>query len=129
MELRRLARENFVRILALVCLVIGLGDAGRLLGVSGGSGNPIEAIGVTGFILLAIFAIARLFAGVGLWINSSWGGVLLVGATGAELALYFWGSPYVDLSTPGLAVRIALLVGILGFLGVRALRIRQHVHD
>lgn len=129
MDFRRLARENFVRILALVCLVIGLSDAARLLGVSGGGAGPLQAMGTTGFVLLAIFAVSRLFAGVGLWINSSWGGVLLVGATLAELGLYFSGSPYVDIGMPGLSVRIALLLGILGFLGVRTLRARRHVHD
>ena len=63
-------------------------------------------------MLLGIFSLARLFAGVGLWLKASWGAVLLVGSTTAELALYLAGSPDIRMSAFGFAVRIVLLVAI-----------------
>ena len=70
---------RYVRIVAIIALLLGLNDASRLLGVSTGAQSPIQLLGVTGFIYLAIFAMAQLFASVGLWIRSSWGAVLLSG--------------------------------------------------
>jgi ABC-type transport system involved in cytochrome c biogenesis permease subunit len=82
-------------------------------------------MGLTAFVWLAIFALARLFAAVGLWIKASWGGVLLVGATGVELALYLSGSRDVQMSLFGFVVRVILLASIalvllLGFRMKRA---------
>lgn len=103
----------YIRIVALISLMLGLSDAGRLLGVNLGSVSPISTLGVTGFVYLAIFAAARLCAAVGLWIKASWGAVLLLGSTGAELALYLAGSPDVRLTAFGFAVRLVLLASIL----------------
>jgi uncharacterized membrane protein (DUF2068 family) len=103
----------YIRIVALISLLLGLSDAGRLLGVNLGSVSPISTLGVTGFVYLAIFAAARLCAAVGLWIKASWGAVLLLGSTGAELALYLAGSPDVRMSAFGFAVRLVLLASIL----------------
>lgn len=103
----------YVRIVAIISLALGLNDAARLLGVNLGAVSPISTMGVTGFVYLAIFASARLFAAVGLWIKASWGAVLLVGATGVELALYLLGNPDVTMSAVGFAVRLVLLASIL----------------
>jgi hypothetical protein len=70
-------------------------------------------LGPAGFIYLGIFSAARLFAGVGLWLKASWGAVLLVGATVAEMTLYIAGSPDIRMSAFGFAVRIVLLAAIL----------------
>jgi len=103
----------YIRIVAIISLLLGLNDAARLLGVTLGPVSPITALGMTGFVYLAIFSLARLFAAVGLWIKASWGAVLLVGATAAELALYLAGNPDVQMSALGFAVRVVLLVSIL----------------
>lgn len=103
----------YVRIVAIISLMLGLSDAGRLLGVNLGSVSPISTFGVTGFTYLAIFAAARLSAAVGLWIKASWGAVILVGATVAELALYLAGNPDIRMSAFGFAVRVVLLASIL----------------
>lgn len=103
----------YIRIVALISLMLGLSDAGRLLGVNSGAVSPLSTLGVSGFVYLAIFALARLSAAVGLWIRASWGAVLLVGATGAELALYLMGSPDVQMSAFGFAVRLVLLASIV----------------
>ena len=103
----------YIRIVAIISLLLGLNDAARLLGVNLGAISPISVMGMTGFVYLAIFALARLFAAVGLWIKASWGAVLLVGATVAELALYLLGNPDIAMTAFGFAVRVVLLVAIL----------------
>jgi uncharacterized membrane protein (DUF2068 family) len=103
----------YIRIVAIISLLLGLNDAARLLGVQLGSVSPITTLGMTGFVYLAIFALTRLFAAVGLWIKASWGAVLLVGATSIELLLYLFGNPDVQMSAFGFAVRLVLLASIL----------------
>ncbi len=120
---------RYVRIVAIIALLLGLSDAARLLGVTGGAGDsPIAVLGVTGFTYLAVFALARLFAAVGLWIRASWGAVLLVGATGIELAMYLMGSRDVEMSPIGFAVRLVLLVSII-LVFVLSFRFRERAHD
>ena len=105
---------RYVRIVAIIALLLGLNDASRLLGVTSGRAKPDRRCsGASGFIYLAIFALARLFAAVGLWIRASWGAVLLVGATGVELGMYLLGSRDVQMSALGFAVRLVLLVSIV----------------
>ena len=103
----------YIRIVAVISLMLGLNDAARLLGVGLGEVSPIATMGMTGFVYLAIFSLARLFAAVGLWIKASWGAVLLVGSTAVELALYLLGNPDVRMAALGFAVRLVLLASIL----------------
>ena len=125
MDLRSETANYSIRVVALISLFLGLNDAARLLGVSLPSGqSPIATLGVAGFVYLAVFALARLFAAVGLWIKAPWGAVLLVGATGAELALYLLGNPDVRMTTAGFGVRVVLLLAIL-MVFVLGLRIRS----
>lgn len=112
----------FVRIIAIVSLLLGLNDAARLLGVNAGAISPLATLGTAGFVYLAVFCLARLFAAVGLWIRASWGGVLLVGATAIELALYLSGNPDVQMTAFGFGLRLALVAAILA---VFVLRVRQ----
>lgn len=129
MDIKVFVRDNFVRFLALVCLAIGLADAGHLVGVSGGSVNPLVAMGVPAFVLLSIFTMARLFAAIGLWINASWGAALLIGATAVELGLVFSFSRHVTLSLTELVIRLALLIAMVMFLVMRYLSLREQMHD
>lgn len=116
----------YIRVVAIISLLLGLNDAARLLGVNLGPVSPIATMGMTGFVYLAIFALARLFAAVGLWIKASWGAVLLVGATSVELLLYLLGNTDVRMSAFGFAVRLVLLVAILiiFILSIRSSRAR-----
>ena len=116
----------YIRIVAIISLLLGLNDAARLLGVNLGAVSPIATLGMTGFVYLAIFCLSRLFAAVGLWIKASWGAVLLVGSTGVELILYVIGNADVRMSAIGFAVRLVLLAAILVIfiLGVRLRRAR-----
>jgi uncharacterized membrane protein (DUF2068 family) len=114
---------RYVRIVAIIALLLGLSDAARLLGVNASTESPISVLGVVGFTYLAIFAVARLFAAVGLWIRASWGAVLLIGATTIELGMYLMGSRDVQMSALGFAVRLVLLILVL------SLRFRERAHD
>jgi hypothetical protein len=128
MELRSETITRLTRLVAVVALLLGLSDAARLLGVSLGSISPISVMGVPAFILLGVFGSARLFAAVGLWLRASWGAVLLVGATVAELVLLLTGWGPVSVSAFGLGVRILLIASVaaLFLLGLRARRARVH---
>lgn len=103
----------YIRIVAIISLFLGLNDASRLLGIGMGDTSPLTTMGMYGFVYLSIFALARLFAAVGLWIRASWGAVLLVGSTAVELGLYLLGNPDVRMSALGFAVRLVLLASIL----------------
>jgi hypothetical protein len=126
MDLHGELSGRYIRVVAIISLLLGLNDASRLLGVSLGDQSPISVMGVAGFTYLAIFALARLFAAVGLWIKASWGAVLLVGATSAELIMYLMGNRDVEMSTFGFGVRLVLLIAILliFILGIRLRRTR-----
>lgn len=117
----------YIRIIAIIALMLGLNDASRLLGVNLGATSALDVMGMTGFVYLGIFCLARLFAAVGLWIKASWGAVLLVGANCIELALYVSGSPDVAMTTVGFAVRVLLVLAILVLvtLGIRTRRARS----
>jgi hypothetical protein len=119
---------RYLRIVAIIALLLGLSDAARLLGVSSGNVSPLEQLGASGFTYLAVFALARLFSSVGLWIRASWGAVLLVGATTVELLMYLMGNRDVQMSALGFAVRLVLLVSIV-LIFVLSLRFRERAHD
>ena len=127
MDLKGEVAGRYIRIVAIIALLLGLSDASRLLGVTTGNQSPLSLLGTTGFVYLTIFALSRLFAAVGLWIRASWGAVLLVGATGAELILYLLGSRDVQMSAFGFAVRLVLVVSIL-IIFLMSLRMRR-AHD
>jgi hypothetical protein len=128
MDFRSEPAGRYIRIVAIISLLLGLNDAARLLGVSQGAVSPIATLGATGFVYLSIFCLARLFAAVGLWIKASWGAVMLVGATGVELAMFLLGSKDVQMSTFGFGVRLVLLIAILliFILGIKWQRDRVH---
>ena len=119
----------YIRVVALLSLALGLSDAGRLLGVNLGATSPVAVLGPLGFVLLGIFAMSRLFAGVGLWLKASWGAVLLVGSTTAELILYLAGSADIRMTAFGFAVRIILLVAIIAIFGLSFRFSRQQAAD
>lgn len=121
--------DRITRTIALLALLTALLDAGRLLGIGSGGGNPISAFGVSGFILLGGFTIARLFAAVGMWIESNWGTAVLFLCTLAELLIFLSGVGRLDIGLIGFVLRLILLTGasLLLWLAFRAWR--QAVHD
>jgi hypothetical protein len=118
---------RYLRIVAIIALLLGLADAARLLGVSSGARSPIAELGTAGFAYLTVFCLARLFAAVGLWIRASWGAVLLGGATAVELGMYLFGNPDIRIDAFGFAIRLLLLVSVAA-LFVLSFRMRR-AHD
>lgn len=119
----------FARVLALVSLLIGLGDATRLLGLWDGASSPITTIGAMGFVLLTALCLARLFAAVGLWIHSSWGALLLSGSLLVEIGFYLSGSAWVSLSLWGFIFKTAALLATIALLAFSQILIRRQVID
>ena len=124
MDLKSVLAGRILKGIALVALLLGLADSARLLGVGAGPTSPIAVLGPTGLALLAVLAVSRLFAAVGLWIGASWGGVLLLGATSAELILFLTGNPNVQIDAVGFVVRLAL-VGAMLTMYVLSFRLRR----
>jgi hypothetical protein len=120
---------RYIRIVAIISLLLGLNDAARLLGVSQGAVSPVDTLGMTGFIYLSVFSLARLFAAVGLWIKASWGAVMLVGATLVELAMFLLGNKDLQMTTFAFAVRLVLLIAILLIFILGMKWDRERVHD
>ena len=129
MELTLELAGRYIRVVAIIALLLGLNDASRLLGVAGGEVSPLTTMGPAGFTYLALFALARLFAAVGLWIKASWGAVLLVAATGVELLMFLLGNRDIEMSGFGVAVRLVLLTAII-LVFVLSWRVnRARIHD
>jgi len=118
-----------LRGIALLTLFLGLSDASRLLGVSTGSINPVDQMGMSAFVYLGIFTVAHLFAAVGIWIRANWGNVLLVAVTFLELALYLSGNPNVQMGVVGFIVRLLILVAMLLIFFVAFRTRRAAIHD
>lgn len=116
MELRVEPAGIVARLLAVVSLVLGLGDAITLLGVESGDANPLALLGPAGFTVLAALCIARLFAAVGLWMQVRWGAVLLAGALAVEIALHLSGSLWVSLGLIGFLFKLVVLLATIGLL-------------
>jgi len=115
---------RYVRVLAIIALLLGLNDAARLLGVFSGESSPIAILGLKAFIYLALFTLTLLFAAVGLWIKASWGAVLLFASTGVELAMFLLGNKDVSMSALAFGLRVVLLAAVIA-LFVLNLRIRR----
>jgi len=126
MDLRIEPAGWLARILALVSLFIGLGDAARLVGYTGDAASPMMTLGTTGFALVAIFCLMRLFAAVGLWIHTRWGAVLLASSTGVEVALSLGGGSWVRMGLIDFSFKLAVfLATILLLLFARFLALRN----
>lgn len=122
-------RENILSVSALLCLLFGLADAAQLLGLGTGPINPLVTLGSTGFIYLAVLTVARLFAAVGLWINASWGGILLVAAGVVELVTLITGVNTAHYSFVGIVIRVALAATVATILIYSWWQVLRSVHD
>ncbi len=121
--------DRFTRIIALLALMTALIDAGRLLGIGSGGASPIAMFSVSGFVLLSIFTVARMFAAVGMWIESNWGTAVLFLGTLIELVLFLSGTVRLDVGVFGFGLRLILLAGATLLL-IQAFRNwRAAIHD
>jgi hypothetical protein len=118
MLFRAPGQDIYIRIVAMITLFIGLSDAARLLGISLGDTSPISALGLSGFIHLAVFSFGRLLAAVGLWLKASWGVVMLVGTTVVELLVYGLGTADIEIGMLSFAMRAVILLAVLVIFGL-----------
>lgn len=118
-----------IRQIAILALLNGVLDAGRLLGVGAGDIDPLSKYSVAGFAILGTFTVARLFAAVGMWIESNWGTPLLFGITLVELIIYLGGSVHLDIGLVGFVARLIELVGTILILWVVFRAWRSSLHD
>lgn len=121
--------QIIIRQIAIIALINGVLDAGRILGVGDGTVNPFEAYSVAGFALLGGFAIARIFAAVGMWIESNWGAPLLLGITLVELMVYLTANVRLEIGLVGFVARLIELVGAMLILWFAYKEWRSGIHD
>ena len=74
----------FLRGLALFCLVRGLADWARILGLIGPE-DAFETAALSWQVMIVLYAILNCVAGVGLWLTSAWGAVLWLIVTLCEV--------------------------------------------
>lgn len=117
------------RILAIVSLFIGLGDAAAVLGIGATAASQVGAAGAAGFIFLTGLSVTRLFAAVGLWIGMQWGALILLASLVIEIALYLTGSDWVRLSLWGFIFKLAILLATIGIFGFAWILGRRHAAD
>ncbi|MBU1174471.1 MAG: hypothetical protein KKH72_03630 [Alphaproteobacteria bacterium] len=99
------------RVLAVLCLYIGLTLSARLVGAGGGGQSPLAMYGITAFTWLAVFAIGYLFAAVGIWIGSTWGTVVALGIAVCQIVLAMFDIAAIRL--PNVDFVLALVVFVL----------------
>lgn len=129
MDFRTETTALIARLLALVALFMGLGDAAWLLGIGTGSASPVTLLGGPPFLFLATLCVTRLFAAVGLWIGAGWGAIVLIGALGIELGLFLAGSVWVTLSLWGFIFKLVTMLATIGLVSFVWLAMRRQAAD
>lgn len=107
----RLILVWFMRIVAIVWMVKGLGYWLEILGVPGSPAFEGRALSYQATIVY--FAIINLVAAVGLWLTSTWGGVLWLLALMSNVILAAFFPAIVNSTTVSLAVNVGLVVAYL----------------
>ncbi|WP_422373418.1 DUF6163 family protein [Hoeflea sp.] len=105
----------FVRLVALSCLVAGLQYWARLIGFSDGGLSRFDLVPSYWQFASASLAVLLPVAGVGLWMQVSWGPVVWVVSAGAEIAMHA-GLPQFFGERPLLVIAHAVVFAVyLGF--------------
>lgn len=107
----RLMLVWFMRIMAMVWMIKGLGYWLEILGAPGASAFEGRALSYQATIVY--FAIINLVAAVGLWLTSTWGGVLWLLALMSNVILAAFFPAIINSSAVSLAVNVGLVVAYL----------------
>lgn len=110
----------FMRLLALIWIVKGLASWAAILGMWPTAGFEGRAMGVQATLIY--FAVIDLLAAVGLWMASTWGGVLWLLAVMSHVILAFF---FPRIVTGGLATTIFVVTTIVLYLAVSWLAARE----
>ena len=117
------------RVLAVVCLFVGLSLASSLLGVRSGGRSPLDQLGFVAFTYLAVFTIGYLFAAVGIWIGSSWGLVVAIGTALVEIIIALTGEASVRLSDIEFFIALTVFVVALALFAIKEVKLFSSLHD
>lgn len=117
------------RMLAIVCLFVGLSLASSLLGVRLGDNSPLAQLGMVAFTYLAGFTLGYLFAAVGIWIGSSWGLVVALATALVEIILAVIGDTAVRLSDVEFFIALMIFVVALALFAIKEIKLFSSLHD
>ncbi len=122
------ANKYLLRILAIICLILGLREAAHFLTQPSDEISLLNEIGVWGFFLSLSFLVFRLLASVGMWIKAKWGAPLALIIVIVEFALFFLSPLQFYISTIGVSIRVILVLGLIAYFAIIYLTWRKFVH-
>lgn len=99
----------FLRLLSVFWLAKGLMSWAVIFGLGGQAQPPFEARLLSYQAIIVYFAVIDLVAAVGLWLTSTWGGVLWLLATLSHLLLSFFFPRFVPLTIWLVGLYVALI--------------------
>ncbi|MDJ1156939.1 DUF6163 family protein [Chelatococcus sp. SYSU_G07232] len=112
----------FLRVMALVWVAKGLGAWAALLGIGPDGAMPFEGRPLSVQATVIYFAVIDLVAAVGLWLTSTWGGVMWLLAVMSHLIMAVFFPRIID---SGLPTTGALIVLVAAYLGISWLAARE----
>jgi hypothetical protein len=111
------------RLIGIVVLFHGLMSAFSLLAVSQPDAAPVLLQGgAEAFFLSLAIIFARLAAAVGLWTYSIWGAIVVAGAYGLEVLLFFFAPGLVEFGFFGFLMRLSVLGSVVLLLAFERLQ-------
>ncbi len=122
------ANKYLLRILAIICLILGIREGAHFLTQPSDEISLLNEIGVWGFFLSLSFLVFRLLASVGMWIKAKWGAPLTLIIIIVEFALFFLSPLQFYISTVGISIRIVLVLGLIVYFAIIYLAWRKSVH-
>ncbi len=129
MTLKKFASSYLIKIIAIICLFLGLREAAQVLSVSSIQTSPIESLGSVGFFLFLGFVIFRLVSSVGMWIEAKWGAPLALVIIFLEFLLLIFSYSNFHISTIGIWIRAGLAIALLLFFLNAYISWRNSIHD
>ncbi len=105
----RLVLVWFLRLLSVLWLAKGLTAWMVIFGVATDAQTPFENRLLSYQAIIVYFAVIDLVAAVGLWLTSTWGGVLWLLASLSQLLLSFFFPRFVPLTTWMVGIYVALM--------------------
>lgn len=106
----RLVLVWFLRLLAIAWMAKGLFAWTIIFGFGPAAQPPFEGRLLSFQAIIVYFAVIDLVAAVGLWLTSTWGGVLWLLAAVSHLLLGFFFPRYLPLTMPLIATYVGLML-------------------
>lgn len=106
----RLVLVWFLRLLAIAWMAKGLFAWSIIFGFGPAAQPPFEGRLLSFQAIIVYFAVIDLVAAVGLWLTSTWGGVLWLLAAVSHLLLGFFFPRYLPLTMPLIATYVGLML-------------------